>query len=113
MSGIRKLIILISLLATLVAAAAAQMTFATAPAHEQHAGCHQPQPKSPASPNYSCCQAGHDSLLLLNSELTRFVAHSELFTMSAEPDLLVHFASATAASSSPPIGFPAPLTLRV
>ncbi|HZQ68244.1 MAG TPA: hypothetical protein VFA68_06975 [Terriglobales bacterium] len=68
MSLFGKILILFSLIATLIAAAAAQVSFPAGTTRQQHAGCHQPAPPTPAPVSYSCCQAGHDSLLLLHSD---------------------------------------------
>lgn len=67
-SSFGKVFILFPLFAILIATAAAQV-FVPASSASQHAGCHQPASRTPAPVTYTCCQAGHDSLLLLDSNL--------------------------------------------
>lgn len=111
MSLYGKILILFSLFAVLIASAAAQVSFLPAPSRPQHAGCHQPAPKTPVS--YSCCQAGHDSLLL-NSEFVHAPAQvatkiQQVVPISVGP----RFMSVSRYSASPPGDLSEPVPLRV
>src|SRR5947207_491999 len=105
-----KTLVLLSLLAILIATAAAQVSFPTGTSRQQHAGCHQPAPKTPAPVSYSCCQAGHDSLLLLNAGSVHFATQ---FTITVElviPTLVDQpLVSDSEYSVSPPRESPGPL----
>jgi hypothetical protein len=113
MSLFGKTLVLVSLLAILIATAAAQVSFASATPRQQHAGCHQPAPKTPAPASYSCCQAGHDSLLLLSGSVhssTQLATITQLVmpTLVDQPSV-PDFQN----SASPPGESSAPLPLRV
>jgi hypothetical protein len=109
----RKLLVLFSLLAILFAAAMAQSQFAFAPAHEPHAGCHAPAPKAPLPASYSCCKAGHDSLLLLSVGSghlpTQLISCADVTPIRADHS----FSSVTDSAKSPPGALSQSASLRV
>jgi hypothetical protein len=114
MSLFGKILILFSLLAILIATAAAQVSFFPVASSSQHAGCHQPAPSTPAPVTYTCCQAGHDSLLLLNSDFVHASAQVATNVTLTIPTFVDQpFVSFSRYSASPP-GHSSPgLPLRV
>jgi hypothetical protein len=114
MTRFGKTLILFSLFAILIASAAAQVSFLPASTRPQHAGCHQPASNTPTPVTYSCCQAGHDSLLLLNSDFVYCWAPVATSLQQAIPiSVDDFFVSLSRYSASPPGDLSGPLPLRV
>jgi len=112
MSVFGKALVLFSLLAVLIAAAAAQAPLPATIHGTQHAGCHQPTTKTPAPVSYRCCQSGHDSLLLLNSGFVhssaQIVQFARMPVLAAQPSV-----PGSSYTASPPNEWSAPLSLRI